>query len=487
MTSSAVSPSQPLTFGPPLVGAGDIALADLMAALSQALDLTEGQPAGHAARTAVIGMRLAHEIGLPQEQHADLYFSLLLKDLGCSSNAAKMCYLFGADDRDVKRDVKVVDWTNVRKRLRFAWSQVAPQGGGLKKLLHVAALAISGNKGAAELIQTRCERGAHIARQFGFSSNVAAAIRSLDEHWNGRGYPEGRQGEEIPLPSRILGIAQTMEVFLAQYSPARAMEVAQDRKGKWFDPDLVAAFCSISQESGIWDELKDPDPLALLMRHAPRECFAKVGQQQLDNIALGFANVVDAKSPWTADHSRNVAAAAKGVALEMGATPEQAREIWIAGLLHDLGKLGVSNLILDKPGKPTDEEFAAIKRHPDYTWQILSKVTHFDRLADVAAAHHERIDGRGYHRQIPGDKLCLEARILAVADVFDALTAARPYRPSLPMEKVDDIMIKDAGSGLCPESLQALHAWRGRAGIDVQIEHQLETLDDLLASGLGDD
>ena len=158
-------------------------------------------------------------------------------------------------------------------------------------------------------------------------------------------------------------------------------------------------------------------------------------EDDLDNIATAFARVVDAKSPWTYKHSDGVARIADGIAESMGLSTDLKRDIRRAGLLHDIGKLGVSNMILDKPGRPTDDEFDQIRKHPDFSKQILDGVDIFRDLSDVAAAHHERLDGTGYHRRLPGSSLRLESRILAVADVCEALSAKRPYRDAMPMEK----------------------------------------------------
>jgi HD-GYP domain-containing protein (c-di-GMP phosphodiesterase class II) len=140
----------------------------------------------------------------------------------------------------------------------------------------------------------------------------------------------------------------------------------------------------------------------------------------------------------------------------LGFGPEALRDLRRAALLHDVGKLGVSNRILDKPGKLTEEEFAAVRLHPDFTWQILARVARFRELAETAASHHERMDGRGYHRGIPAGGLPTAARVLAVADVCDALSAERPYRAALPRERVLQIMRADSGTALCPESFAAL-------------------------------
>ncbi len=201
----------------------------------------------------------------------------------------------------------------------------------------------------------------------------------------------------------------------------------------------------------------------------------------LDRVAEAFAQVVDAKSPWTFQHSTRVAEIAVGVAQRFNCTPDVLRDIRRAGLLHDIGKLGVSNLILDKPGKPTPEEFDQIRKHPDYSQQILQQVGAFQKLADVASAHHERLDGRGYHRRLDNTQLPWIARVLAVADIAEAMSARRPYRDAMPWWKIQEIMSHEAGSGVDPECFHALERWQESHQLESRVEAQLAEVDRLLA------
>ena len=343
-------------------------------------------------------------------------------------------------------------------------------------------MAKAGNKGAKQLVQTRCERGADIARLLNFPEATANAISSLDEHWDGKGHPLGLSGEEIPITSRIMGLAQTVEVFNSEYGTAHAIEVARSRSGTWFDPQLVEVLGGFESNSDFWSNLKGNNYQAALVASEPTDTVQIVGENDFDTIALAFARVVDAKSPWTCRHSEGVATIAVGMAQAMGLAPDLIRDLQRAALLHDIGKLGVSNMILDKPGRPTDAEYVEIRKHPDYSKRILDRVSVFRDLSNVAAAHHERIDGKGYHRQIPGQELRLESRILAVADVYEALSAKRPYRDALPCEKVLEIMSNDLGTGLCHECFEALQVWRSSQSaneVNSRVEDQVEAIDRL--------
>jgi putative nucleotidyltransferase with HDIG domain len=463
-----------------LIEVTHIRLSEIISALSVALDITQGQPEGHCMRSALIGMRLAEELRLPIADRSALFYALLLKDLGCSSNAAKMTYLFGADDHLVKRETRLVDHTKASQTIKHCWKHCAPGGSVVEKLLKMAAIARSGEEGARKISEVRCERGADIARMLGLPEATALAIRELDEHWNGRGYPCGLKGEEISLLGRICCLAQTTEIFFTTYGLESAIDVARQRRGQWFDPDLVDALLTFRQESSFWERLLSVDLPAELGRWEPEDAVMLADEDCLDRIAEAFARVVDAKSPWTYEHSTRVAEIAVGVAQQFGCSPELQRDIRRAGLLHDIGKLGVSNLILDKPGKPTPEEFAQIRKHPDYSQQILERVGAFQALADVASAHHERLDGQGYHRRLNGTELPFVARVLAVADICEAMSARRPYRDALPWERIQKIMSHDAGEGVDADCLKALERWQDRNSLASRVESQMREVERLL-------
>jgi hypothetical protein len=214
-----------------------VRISEIISALSYALDLTEGRPMGHSVRSCMIGMRIANEIGLSVVERGDLYYALLLKDAGCSSNASKLFHILSADEIRAKRDVKLTDWTRVGwESLHYALTHVATEASFLERVRTLVRVAANQQTESKTLVKIRCERGASIARRIGFPEPVAQAIHSLDEHWNGGGYPAGLRREEIPLFSRIMNLAQTLEVFLVNRGKDAAIEVARRRSGKWFDP-----------------------------------------------------------------------------------------------------------------------------------------------------------------------------------------------------------------------------------------------------------
>jgi putative nucleotidyltransferase with HDIG domain len=480
-----VALEQPLTPGDAgcerLIAAEKIRFSEIIAALSVALDITQGHPPGHCMRTALIGMRLADQLRLSTVDSSALFYALLLKDLGCSSNAAKMAYLFGADDQLVKRSARMIDWTKPSQCLKHCWKHCAPEGNTVEKLLKIAAIARLGAKGGRKIVEIRCERGAEIARMLLLPESTAQAIYDLDEHWNGRGNPRGLQGEEITLLGRICCLAQTVEVFFMAYGMESAMDVARQRRGEWFDPQLVDALLTFKDDANFWDQLLNDNLPQVLSRWEPEDAVLLADEACLDRVAEAFSKVVDAKSPWTYQHSTRVAEIAVGVAREFDRPASLVRDVRRAALLHDIGKLGISNLIWDKPSRPTPEEYVQIRKHPAFTQQILEKVEAFKTLADVAGAHHERLDGQGYHRGWQAEQIPWAARVLVVSDVFEAMSAHRPYRDAMPYEQIYQWMKDDAGKGFDAECVEALIRWHQRNELEPRIESQLREVDRLLA------
>ncbi len=431
-------------------------LSEIIGAFSYALDLTEGQPPGHCIRGCWIGMNIARALGLPSEQLSDLYYTLLLKDAGCSSNAARLWQLYGGDERLTKRDFKLVDSQSLLQLGRFVLVHAGAGEALRKRAKRLLNLYRNGEELASELVHTRCERGANIVKRLGFGEAVAAGIFSLDEHWNGNGRPQGIRGEAIPIHARIALLAQVVDVFNTVGGADAARDEVGRRIGSWFDPQVCRAFLSVSNHRQFWTALR-PDGLEeRVMALEPTAQTIMLDDGRLDSIAEAFADIIDAKSSFTYGHSQRVAHYADAIALELGMTVQQRRWLHRAALLHDIGKLGVSNSILDKPGRLDASEWEAVKRHAQFTEDILSRVRVFSLLAPIAGAHHERLDGNGYPRRLSGSAITLETRIITVADIFDAITAARPYRGAIPIEESLAIMEQDRDTAIDGQCLDAL-------------------------------
>lgn len=313
-----------------------------------------------------------------------------------------------------------------------------------------------GGEIAREVIDTRCHRGAEIALQMRFSQDVAEAILDLDEHWDGGGLPVGKSKENISLFARIALLSQVVDVLHASNGREAACAEIRRRSGGWFDPAVVQAFNQVAEADSFWDMLVRDDLERIVLEMEPGQHAVLADDDYQDEIAEAFARVIDAKSPYTSGHSGRVAVVTDLIAREMGLNGERRRSLKRVALLHDIGKLGVSNSILDKPGKLDDEERAAVQLHAGLSEQILSRISCFADLAKVAGAHHERLDGKGYPKGLSGDEIDLETRIVSTADVFDALTADRPYRAAMPVSRAMAILWEGAGMSHDPLCIAAL-------------------------------
>ncbi|WP_230408200.1 HD-GYP domain-containing protein [Undibacterium baiyunense] len=430
-------------------------LSELISALSHALDITEGQPEGHCIRCCWIGMHIGREMHLPEDQLWNLYYTLLLKDLGCSSNAARICELYLTDDLQFKRDFKTVG-DSLPQVLHFVLKHTGLKAGLAERFRSVLTILRDGRNIAQELIATRCQRGAEIARLLRFSEDVAQGIYSLDEHFNGQGRPEGLKADTIPMFSRIALLAQVIDVFQIADGAEAALKEIRERSGVWFDPLLVDAFERVAESEDFWLALRADDIHLRVLALEPHSYEVPLDEDYLDDIAAAFGQVVDSKSPYTSGHSARVALYTDLIAEALQLSPQRRRWLKRGALLHDVGKLGVSNSVLDKAGKLDISEWDEVKLHASYTETILSRISAFSELAKVSAAHHEKLDGTGYPRGLKAEEISLETRIITTADIFDAITAERPYRGATPIPKTLEIMAENLHTAIDERCFEAL-------------------------------
>jgi HD-GYP domain-containing protein (c-di-GMP phosphodiesterase class II) len=402
-------------------------------------------------------MHIGRQIGLDERQLWELYYTLLLKDLGCSSNAARICALYLTDDLDFKRDYKTVG-DSLPQVLGFVLKHTGLKAGLAERFRSVMTILRDGPEIARELVATRCQRGADIARLLRFPEAVAEGIYSLDEHFNGNGKPARLAGEAIPLYSRIALLAQVIDVFHTEGGRAGALKEARARSGQWFDPRLVQAFERVARSAGFWATLAggDIDDAVAGMQPAGEGWQHALDDDYLDDIAAAFGQVVDAKSPYTSGHSARVALYTDMIGEMLGLSMARRRWLKRGALLHDVGKLGVSNSVLDKAGALDRAEWDAVRLHAEFTETILGRIGAFRELAAIAGAHHERLDGSGYPRGLAAEEIRIETRIITTADIFDAITASRPYRGAIPIPQALEMMKKTVGTALDPECYGAL-------------------------------
>lgn len=386
-------------------------VAEVVSALSQALDLGSGSSAWHSVRTCILGMRIASELRLTESLQNDLYYALLLKDAG---------------------------WTNA--------SRVG---------LHLAGREAQSTR---EAISLRCELGGSLARLMRLAEQTASAIGGLYEHWDGGGNPAGLKGEQIPLASRIMLLAQTLDVLFWSVGQDAAIATITERSGYCFDPEAVKAAQSLAARDELWTAITSTGShlRAAALQMEPNQKTMADGEVTLDAICRAFAAIIDAKSPFTFNHSVSVANTAMSIAKKLRLADSRIALLRRAALLHDLGKMAIPDSILHKPGELDAAEWQLIRSHPEHTWKILRSVKGFEEMGEIAASHHERLDGSGYFRGLSALQLTIEARILAVSDMFDALVEQRPYRNALPPDKVIAIIRKESPHRLDAAVIEAL-------------------------------
>ncbi len=440
-----------------VANAGQSNLAEILSAFSYALDLTEGQPAGHSLRACWIGTQVASAIGLSGDALRDVYYAVMLKDLGCSVNAARVSEMFVGDDRKLKHDFKLIG-PDAADFGAFIGREVGVAADADVRDAAVANLYANAGAIMTDIMETRCTRGADIARQLHFSEDVAEAIAHLDEHWDGSGLPTGAAGENIHIGGRIALLAQVADVFFSAGGAELTIKEVARRSGSWLDPRLCDAFLSLARTSDFWATLASPDLPTHVLSLEPAMESVIIDEAYLDDIAAAFGQVIDAKSPYTGGHSDRVGRYAEAVAERMGLTSTDRRKLRRAAMLHDVGKLGVSSAILEKPDKLDAGEWAVMQSHAAHTTHILSQIGVMRDMAMIAGSHHERLDGKGYPLGLDARSISLESRIITVADFYDALTADRPYRAAMPTEKALEIMSGEVGTAIDADCFAALKA-----------------------------
>jgi HD-GYP domain-containing protein (c-di-GMP phosphodiesterase class II) len=400
----------------------EVRLAELVASMSLATDLGLGQPPEHVLRSCVLGLRIAEDLELGEGQRAVVYYVALLAWLGCHADAHEQSAWFG-DDIQLRADRHLADSVGAR----FVLSHVGRGRAPARRAAQLGALLISGRDALAAMETTHCMVAGLFAVRLGLGVEVRDGLQHVFERWDGKGSPAGIAGEEIALSARIAVVADIVESFRRLGGTAAAVDVARRRAGGQFDPRLADHVCENADallggldEATGWDAAIAAEP-ALAQRMSGVE---------LDAALEAIADFADLKSPYTTGHSRGVALLAESAALRAGLGEPAAAELRRAGLLHDVGRIGVSNAVWDKPGALSETEMERVRMHPYLTQRTFSRSPRLAALAEVAAAHHERLDGSGYPRGLAGGALSPEARILAAADAYQAMSELRPHRPA---------------------------------------------------------
>ena len=405
---------------------GTIRLAELVCSISLATDLGTGQPLEHALRTCVLSQRAADALGLETRERRELYYVSLLRFLGCTAGAAKDAELVEGSEIDFYAGVAPV----LMGRQTELLARLVRHLGEGRPALHRARLllrALADTDGMDRDLAEHCEAGQRLGRRLGVEDGVVTALGLAFERWDGKGHPNRVPGEGIPASVRISVVARDVELLDRVGSQELVRETLAKRSGRAYDPRVVEAFLDAGaswlsdvRSEPAWESALEAEPF-------PR---ATVPEPRLDEVLSGFADFVDLKCPYLHGHSPGVARVAREAGELLGLNGDSLQRVHRSALVHDLGRVGVSNAVWDRPGPLSTEDWERVRLHPYYTERILARSTLSPELAS-ACSHHERLDGSGYHRGTPASQLSAEDRLLAASDVFQALTQERPHRPAL--------------------------------------------------------
>ena len=399
-----------------------VRLAELVATLSLGTDLGLGQPMEHVLRQCLIALRLGEHLGLDVAERQVLYYSGLLAWVGCFTDAYEQAKWFG-DDIALKADGFAMEGGEVGYFVgHLGFGRSLPE----RMRLAVAFLG-EGRRAVVSMLENHYLATDALAARLGLGDDVCTSLKQTFERWDGKYAPLGLKGEEILLTSRLIQLASVVEVFHRAEGVEAAVSAARARSGSEFDPALVGLFCAEApalcadlDAATHWDTVIAAEP----------SLETVVSEEQFEDVLEAIADFVDLKSPYTIGHSCGVADLAAAAGRAAGLPSDEIIMIRRAGLVHDFGRLGVSNGIWDKRGALTQTEMERVRLHPYLSERMLAFSPALAPLGAIAGQHHERLDGSGYPRGLTGTAITPAGRLLAAADVYHAMTEARPHRPA---------------------------------------------------------
>jgi HD-GYP domain-containing protein (c-di-GMP phosphodiesterase class II) len=402
--------------------------AELVALLSLGTDLGLGQPMEHMIRACLIALRLAERIGLDDAERGVVYYSGLLAWVGCHTDAYEQAKWLG-DDLSVKHDAHYAyDFGKVGPTAAFMVKHVGGAGVPLLDRLRVGVRFFGDGRRALEaLAENHYLATDELAARLGLGQAVRASLKESYERWDGKG-AYGLRGEEIKIGSRLINLADVVEVFRRTNGIDAAVSIAKERGGTQFDPELVDIFCD--QAPLLFDDLDGATNWDLVIDSEP-SLTGELSDNDLEDALSAVGDFAELKSPWLMGHARGVAELAAHAAQAEQLPEAEVTALRRAAFVHDIGRLGVSNAVWDKPAPLSAAEVERVRLHPYLSERMLSFAPGLATYGAIAGAHHERLDGSGYPRGLSGEAISHSARILGAADSYHALTEHRPHRPAL--------------------------------------------------------
>ena len=437
-------------------------LADLLAGLSRLADLGFGLQAGEALRSCALVTRLARFLDLPEEDARAAFYTALLHHVGCTGYAHETARVFG-DELVLNLAAGRANPADPRDLFATFLPTLLRGRPPLERARLAAATLARGNRFGTAYTTAACEVGRDAARRLGLPETVQRGVYHVYEEWRGGGDPAGLAGDEIPAGSRLARLTGIAVLFDTAGGAELAADAVRRRGGGMLDPELAARFADHAE--ALLGEVNASDPRAMVLEGEPRPVVT-VPDRELAGVAATFADLADLKSPATHGHSRGVAALARGAGERLRLPPGGVADLEVAGLLHDVGRVAVSDVVWEKPAPLSAHEREQVRLHAYHSERILAGSERLAALAPLAGMHHERLDGRGYHRGCSGPDLSLPARVLAAADAFQAMTQPRPHRPALAPEEAERRLLAGARAGsLDPDAVAAVLAAAGHDAV----------------------
>jgi HD-GYP domain-containing protein (c-di-GMP phosphodiesterase class II) len=434
-----------------------VRLAELLAALSLGIDLGFSQPMEHVLRQCRIALRIAELVEVGDTDRQALYYAALLVNVGCHTDAYEQAHWFGDDIamKATKYEYEPFSARDMAATLRMLGSGNTP----LHRVRLVLDFAVSGRKGIDGMIASHARLARRLGTELRLPDTALDALGSSYEMWNGKGFPGELAGSDIPIASRIAQLAEFMEVAHRTGGVDGAVEIARRRSGKQFDPRLVDVLCADAEkifhgldESEPWDAVLDEEP-TISPALTPSDC---------NDALVAISRFVDLKSPYTLGHSVAVADLAGHAAAGLGGSEAEVALVRRSALVSRYGCLGVSNGIWDKARPLTASDWERVRMHPYLTERMLQRSPALAELGAVAVQLRERLDGSGYPRGLTGASISRPARILAAADVYQAMLEPRPHRVARAADEAARELRAEASAGRLDG--EAVEAVLGAAG-----------------------
>ncbi|HSI79468.1 MAG TPA: HD domain-containing phosphohydrolase [Solirubrobacterales bacterium] len=410
----------------PAVPDGGIRLAEPVAALSLATDLGLGQPLGHELGGCLAALDLAARLGATPDEASHVYYVALLAHVGCTGVASRLASWSGGDEIHFQSAVQVLGpMSEPSEDIRWFLRHLGDDRPLPERALLLARMLARGEREASAMAHDLCEGGRLLTRRLHLPDEVAVALGQITERWDGEGVPGEVGGELISRPLRIARVALDLVAIAHGRDREAAVEALRRRRGRGYDPEVVDA--ALEAPSELLEAAEADDAWQRVLEAEP-EPVATISQAGLASVARAFGEFADLKVGFLRGHSARVAELAAGAAEALGLSAAEIGDVRAAGQLHDLGRVSVPNGVWEKRGPLGAGEWERVRLHPYYTERILERSAPLAPLARSAGAHHERLDGSGYHRGAAAAQLDLPARLLAAADVYDALGHDRPHR-----------------------------------------------------------